>query len=68
MTFSMFIAQATTNPATAAAAENPSIWNEVKPWEIALLGAGVLLTLVIVGVFIWLAVRAGREERGASTN
>jgi hypothetical protein len=44
-------------PATAA-----SIWGEVTPWEIALLGAGVALTLAIFGFFIWLAWRASREQ------
>jgi hypothetical protein len=49
--------------ATGGAVEQASIWSEVQPWEIALLAAGVVLTLVIVGFFVWLAVRAGREER-----
>lgn len=48
--------------AQAAAETQPaSIWGEVTPWEVALLSAGVALTLAILGFFIWLAWRAGRE-------
>jgi hypothetical protein len=65
MTIGTIIAQAVTNPTTAAAAEPSSIWSEVPPWEIALLGAGALLTVVILGFFVWLAIKAGREQQEA---
>ena len=47
---------------TTAAGEPASIWGEITPWEIALLAAGGVLTIVVVGFFVWLAIHAGREK------
>ena len=42
---------------------NDSIWSQITSGEIVLLVAGGLLTVAIIIMFIWLAVRASREER-----
>ncbi len=46
-----------------AASESTSIWSDVTPWEIAMFAAGGLLTIGLLGFFVWLALRAGREGR-----
>ena len=47
-----------TVPATAP----DSIWGEIQAGEVALLVAGVVLTLVMLGFLILVAVRAGRRD------
>lgn len=45
-----------------------SIWSQTTTWELALFAVGVLFTLALLGLFIWITFRAGREERERSDN
>jgi hypothetical protein len=47
---------------TVPAPAPDSIWGDIHAGEVALLVAGVVLTLVMLGFLILVAIRAGRRD------
>lgn len=52
------IATASTSPSSA------SLWGEISVVEIGLFLAGLMITLILLGVFLWIAFRPAKRSEG----